>query len=130
MWSEPHNVSSILAQESKIGILRSFVCYPSHPSNDPFRCCLSVMKLQLPSFQESNKVYQRLNRNSVKSLDECVKLSVDPNRLTQQSIYQLTMSTPLIVHNYLPQPVFLTIESGGVSRRTQLSEVCYFHLGI
>ncbi|KAI4303707.1 hypothetical protein MLD38_039306 [Melastoma candidum] len=123
VWSEPHNVSSILAQESKIGILRSFVCYPSHPSNDPFRCCLSVMKLQLPSLQESNNVYDWLSRNSVKSLDERVKLSANPSRLTQQSIYQFTMSTPLIVHNFLPQPVILTIESGGVSRRTQLSEV-------
>ncbi|XP_030955983.1 uncharacterized protein LOC115978100 [Quercus lobata] len=38
-------------------------------------------------------------------------------------VHQLTLSTPFVVSNYLPESVSLTIESGGVTCTAILSEV-------
>ena len=42
----------------------------------------------------------------------------------KQFVHQLTLSTLLVVSNYLPESVSLTIESGGVNCTAILSEVC------
>ncbi|TXG57716.1 hypothetical protein EZV62_015545 [Acer yangbiense] len=106
LWSEAHNISNILLQESKLGYLRSFVCYPSHPSSDPFRCCISVQNIMLPSSISSRKVSSCRANNS-------------KNRF----IHLVTLSTPFVVNNYLPETVTLTIETGGITRTALLSEV-------
>ncbi|KAK0593756.1 hypothetical protein LWI29_016263 [Acer saccharum] len=106
LWSEAHNISNILLQESKLGYLRSFVCYPSHPSSDPFRCCISVQNIMLPSSVSSRKVSSCRANNS-------------KNRF----IHLVTLSTPFVVNNYLPETVTLTIETGGITRTALLSEV-------
>ncbi|XP_048139080.1 uncharacterized protein LOC115752507 isoform X2 [Rhodamnia argentea] len=124
VWSEPHHLPSILSQESKIGSLRSFVCYPSHPSSDPFRCCLSLKKIYLPPSVKPKKVSDLLNdisKQPAGELGEDLLLGLDKS--SEHFIYQLSLSTPLVVHNYLLQTVSLTIESGGVSRTALLSEV-------
>lgn len=125
VWSEPHNLPNILSQESKIGSLRSFVCYPSHPSSDPFRCCLSLKKIYLPPSVKPKKVSGLLLKDI--SMEPAGKHSEDLllglDKSSKHFIYQLSLSTPLVVHNYLPQAVSLTIESGGVSRTALLSEV-------
>ncbi|XP_056171449.1 uncharacterized protein LOC115688889 isoform X4 [Syzygium oleosum] len=124
VWSEPHNLPNILSQESKIGSLRSFVCYPSHPSSDPFRCCLSLKKIYLPPSVKPKKVSDLLLKDI--SMEPAGKHSEDLllglDKSSKHFIYQLSLSTPLVVHNYLPQAVSLTIESGGVSRTALLSE--------
>ncbi|KAM7261915.1 hypothetical protein ACFE04_020992 [Oxalis oulophora] len=103
LWSEAHNLSNILSHESKIGHLRSFVCYPSLPSSDPFRCCISVEMISLPSSGRPKKTSSVHMKNRV--------------------IHLLTLSIPLVVSNFLPDTVSLTVESGGITRTSLLSEV-------
>jgi len=125
LWSEAHNVSNILSQESKLGCLRSFVCYPSHPSSDSFRCCISVQNILLPSsvslrkglFCHSNNTLKQ----SLQSCDEAHELNNSKNRF----IHLVTLSTPFVVNNHLPETVTLTIEASGITRTLLLSEVCY-----
>lgn len=50
-------------------------------------------------------------------------LLLGSDKLKSRSIYQLTLITPLVVHNYLPEVLSLTIESGGVNHSALLSEV-------
>lgn len=109
LWSEYYNLSYLLSQDSKIGFLKSFVCYPLHTSGDPFRCCVSVRDIRLHSSSQLKKSGQILH-----NLDDSKK----------RFVYQLTLNTPLVVNNYLPEAVSLTIESSGVTRTAFLSEVC------
>ncbi|VAI88392.1 unnamed protein product [Triticum turgidum subsp. durum] len=55
LWSETHSLSSLLSRESRVGFMKSSVCYPSHPSNDPFRCCVSVEEYTVPSSSSAQK---------------------------------------------------------------------------
>ncbi|KAJ6776637.1 PROTEIN SORTING-ASSOCIATED PROTEIN putative (DUF1162)-RELATED, partial [Salix koriyanagi] len=117
LWSEVHDISNILSHESKIGFLRSFVCYPSHPSSDPFRCCISVQSLSLPSSKKLKKGSYNTFKQSVESVDG------DQKKSSYRFIHQVTLSAPLAVINYLTNEVSLAIESGGVTRTVLLSEV-------
>ncbi|CAK7357552.1 unnamed protein product [Dovyalis caffra] len=117
LWSEVHDISSILSHESKIGFLRSFVCYPSHPSSDPFRCCISVQSFSLPSSR-------KLKKGSYNTLKQLVEsCNGDQKKSNNRFIHQVTLSAPLLVINYLPDEVSLAIENGGVTRTVLLSEV-------
>ncbi|MCL7024846.1 hypothetical protein MKW94_022445 [Papaver nudicaule] len=109
LWSEAHLLSNMLLQENRLGILRSFVCYPSHPSNDPFRCCISIQDVSLPSSS---------GRCSSLQTKDFVKQPVANSR----AIHYVTLSTPLLVKNHLPSDVSFTIETGGVARTLLLSE--------
>ncbi|XP_057987743.1 uncharacterized protein LOC110642362 isoform X2 [Hevea brasiliensis] len=121
LWSEVHDLSNILSQEIKIGFLRSFVCYPSHPSSDPFRCCISVQNFCMPSSSKPKKgSSSNVNNTTNQSVQSC---TYGWKQSKKQCIHQITLSTPLIVNSYLPDAVSLTIESGGVSRTALLSEV-------
>lgn len=123
LWSEVHNLYDILSQESKIGFLRSFVCYPSHPSSDPFRSCFSVKRICLPTavrLGEGSMHPANILNRSVKSSDQALN---DLDKSNNRFIHQVTLSSPLIVNNYLPEAVSLKIESCGVTRTTLLSEV-------
>ncbi|XP_048230004.1 uncharacterized protein LOC8267449 isoform X1 [Ricinus communis] len=126
LWSEAHDLSNILSQQMKIGFLRSFVCYPTHPSSDPFRCCISVQNFSLPSSGKSKKGLSPCANTTQK---QSVEISThDWKQSKKRVIHQVTLSTPLVLNNYLPDVVSLTIESGGVTRTALLSEVeSYFH---
>ncbi|KAI3958319.1 hypothetical protein MKW98_011007 [Papaver atlanticum] len=109
LWSEAHLLSNMLLQENRLGILRSFVCYPSHPSNDPFRCCISIQDVSLPS--SSGRCSSLPTKDSAKQL-------VAKSRAT----HYVTLTTPLLVKNHLPSDVSFTIETGGVARTLLLSK--------
>lgn len=129
LWSEAHNVSNILALESKIGHLRSFVCYPSHPSSAPFRCCITVQNIPLPSLDYSRKGFSF-------SIDDTDKHSVETSGLAvheldnskKRFMHLVTLSTPFVINNYLPEAISLTIETSGIARTVLLSEVCILKL--
>ncbi|KAK9079002.1 hypothetical protein SSX86_000671 [Deinandra increscens subsp. villosa] len=129
LWSEAYSISSILSNETKIKMknFRSFVCYPSLPSSDPFRCCISVHDMCLPLKGRINKGSSSLyNHDSLKQSDKIG----NQDHSNKQCIHLITLSSPLIVKNYLPVTVSLTIESGGVTRNMLLSEVetCFYHI--
>lgn len=124
LWSEVHNLHNILSQEGKIGFLRSFVCYPSHPSSDPFRCCFSLERICLPTAVRPKKGSMHHVNNLNQSVQISDQILNDLDKSKNRFIHQVTLSTPLIVNNYLPETVSLKIESGGVTRTTFLSEVC------
>ncbi|XP_050382411.1 uncharacterized protein LOC126799284 isoform X2 [Argentina anserina] len=116
LWSEVYNLSNLLSQEGKIGFLKSFACYPAHPNSDPFRCCISVKNISLPSPVMSRK-------SSLKQTVAGGGQILHKDEAKNQFIHQVVLSIPLVVNNYLPDAVTLTIESGGITRTTFLSEV-------
>ncbi|XP_048318354.2 uncharacterized protein LOC107405745 isoform X2 [Ziziphus jujuba] len=127
LWSEVYNLSNLLSQETKIGFLKSFVCYPVQPSSDPFRCCISVRNISLPGCR--SKMSSSHIKNVVNPPLESYSQKL--NKLDESSkwfVHQLTLSTPLVVNNYLPKELSLATESAGVTRTTFLSEVeTFFH---
>ncbi|KAK6259268.1 hypothetical protein SCA6_013742 [Theobroma cacao] len=129
LWSEAHNVSDLLSSESKIGFLRSFVCYPSHPSSDPFRCCLSLQHISLPAADRLKKSpVSHVDHTLNQSIQSCSKMLNGQGKSKNRFIHQMTLSTPLVINNYLPEAISLTIESGGITRTTLLSKVVtFFH---
>uniref|UniRef100_A0A2P2MK19 Uncharacterized protein LOC105135080 isoform X1 n=1 Tax=Rhizophora mucronata TaxID=61149 RepID=A0A2P2MK19_RHIMU len=120
LWSEVYDLSNIISQESQFGFLRSFVCYPSHPSSDPFRCCVSVQNFGLHSSRKPKRGLSLPIDCTLKGLME--SSDYEQGKLKKKFIHQLTLSTPLVVNSYLPDPVLMTIESGGVTHTVLLSE--------
>ncbi|KAJ4962382.1 hypothetical protein NE237_022321 [Protea cynaroides] len=124
LWSEAHQLSNILSHENRLGFLRSFVCYPSHPSSDPFRCCISVEDIILPSSNETKKgsslYVKEIVRQSEKNGTEGVH---KPDKSKKRFIHRVALTTPFLVKNYLPRAVSLTIDSGGVTRTVSVPEV-------
>ena len=102
LWSETRSLSSLLSRESRVGFMKSSVCYPSHPSNDPFRCCVSVEEYNVPSSVSTQKgqlCSERLNTQ--------VSGSSTPNIFKQNLtrthfIRHVKLNTPLLIKNYLP----------------------------
>lgn len=125
LWSEAHTVSTIISQEGKIGYHRSFVCYPSHPSSDPFRCCISVQNIILPS-SSSSKQSSGFHVNSTlkQSVESGGQVYHEFGHSKNRYIHQVTFSIPFLVNNYLPEAASLTIEAGGITRTALLSKVC------
>ncbi|GAB4836767.1 hypothetical protein Ancab_001679 [Ancistrocladus abbreviatus] len=130
LWSESHNLSNMLSQESRSGFLRSIVCYPSHPNSDPFRCCLSVEDRSLPFSGRLKKSSIHHGNGKVKHTAKSYGELHNFNKLESRFIHHVTLNTPLLVKNYLAQPVSLTIESGGVGCAALLGEVetSFFHI--
>lgn len=120
LWSEAHPLSSILSQENRLGFLRSFVCYPSHPSNDPFRCCMAIQDISLSSFTGNKKNSVHIHETS---RQEVLKGRQRVRSPEERFIHHVRLTTPLLVKNYLPKHLSLTIESGGITRTVFLSEV-------
>ncbi|TKY59210.1 putative vacuolar protein sorting-associated protein 13A [Spatholobus suberectus] len=104
LWSEAHNLSNLLSVNSKVGNFKSFMCYPSHLSSLPFRCCLSVKNISLTS-------------------SGWLKNNVPADDGKKHCIYHLIFSAPLIINNYLPKEILLISESGGVDHTVRVSEV-------
>lgn len=107
--------------------MKSSVCYPSHPSNDPFRCCVSVDEYDVPSSVSTQKgqfCSERLNTQPVPG-------SSAPNTFNQSLtrahfIRHVRLNTPLLVKNYLPVCISLTIDNGGSTRIVSLKEVSFW----
>ncbi|XP_077218039.1 vacuolar protein sorting-associated protein, putative (DUF1162) isoform X2 [Tasmannia lanceolata] len=124
LWSEAHPLSNILSQENRLGFLRSFVCYPSHPSSDPFRCCISIQDVTLPSSSGAKNSLSCHARETARHLLRKGNQRLnDPEKLKKHIIRQVRLTTPLLVKNYLPKALSLTVESGGVTRSLFISEV-------
>ena len=126
LWSETHSLSSLLSRESRVGFMKSSVCYPSHPSNDPFRCCVSVEEYNVPSSISTRKgqfCTERLNAQPVPGSS--------PNNTKQiltrtHFIRHVRLNTPLLIKNYLPVCISLTIDNGGSARVVSLKEVSFW----
>ncbi|XP_038879510.1 uncharacterized protein LOC120071354 isoform X2 [Benincasa hispida] len=124
LWSETCNLSNLLAQESKVGLFRSFVSYPSHPSSDPFRCCMSTRNIILSSHQKPRKIGNDLMQPPV---DSDPKIH-SPAESQERCIHHLTLSTPLAVRSFLPEETKLIVDTGGMIHSAILSEVkTFFH---
>ncbi|KAG9141648.1 hypothetical protein Leryth_015341 [Lithospermum erythrorhizon] len=124
LWSEAYSISGILSHENRISFLRPIVCYPSHPSSDPFRCCILVNAKCLPSAGKLKKGFPVVNSH------ENMGFTRSPDHIRHDSdtskpryIYWMTLSSPLVLKNYLPEAVSITIENGSVTRHASLSEV-------
>ncbi|CAI0559649.1 unnamed protein product [Linum tenue] len=118
LWSEVNELTNVISQESKIGFLRSSVCYPSNPSSNPFRCCISVRHFRLPATcapWKDSHLHVNSSRQSGGSI-------LHDRESTKRFVHQVILGTPLTVNNYLPDVVSLTIESGGISSAVPLTE--------
>ncbi|KFK27746.1 hypothetical protein AALP_AA8G423700 [Arabis alpina] len=112
LWSEAHSISKVLSQDSRIGFRRSFACYPCHPSHEPFRCCISVQSTSLPASLYHNDLPDGNFGRQLHDLDQS----------KERFIHQVTLSTPFVVSNCLPESVSLSIESGGITQAASLNE--------
>lgn len=124
LWSEAHSLSNMLSQENKLGFFRSFVCYPSHPSSDPFRCCISVQDYSLSSSCGARKrVSLNIHRIERLAVDSIGQRLFKPDSTKKHFIHQVRLTTPLLVKSYLPVGLSLMVDSGGVAHSFSLSEV-------
>ncbi|KAK9110206.1 hypothetical protein Sjap_018266 [Stephania japonica] len=123
LWSEAQQLSNLLSMENKPGFLRSFVCYPSHASSDPFRCCISVQHIDLPSSTLLKEGQSILTRDSTAIFEEQDQRGHILGNAKKRFIHYVTLTTPLFVRSYIPHKVSITIESSGISRTVVLSEV-------
>ncbi|XP_074366463.1 intermembrane lipid transfer protein VPS13 isoform X3 [Apium graveolens] len=131
LWSEAYNISNIVGHESNVGVLRSVVCYPSHPSSDPFRFCLSVHDMCLPASGRLRGGTSEYSVNTVKqSFESCHQVLPTVDESKKCFLHLVTISSPLVVNNFLPVSITLEIESGGVTRSATLTEVetSFFHI--
>ncbi|KAH9330462.1 hypothetical protein KI387_002570, partial [Taxus chinensis] len=119
LWSEAQALTNILSQENKLSLLRSFVCYPSHPSSGPFRCCISVQEIFIPRYDgikdQSNG--KQFNGSGLTGG------TFSPKKMNTSFIRQITLIAPLVVKNCLPVSLEISIENGaGVMERIFVSE--------
>ncbi|KAK1396810.1 putative Vacuolar protein sorting-associated protein [Heracleum sosnowskyi] len=131
LWSEAYYISNIVGHESNVGVLRSVVCYPSHPSSDPFRFCLSVHDMCLPASGRLRGGASEYSVNTVKqSFESCHQVLPMMDESKKCFLHLVTISSPLVVSNFLPVSITLEIESGGVTRSAILTEVetSFFHI--
>lgn len=124
LWSETHSLSSLLSRESRVGFMKSSVCYPSHPSNDPFRCCVSVEEYNVPSSISTRKGQVCSDRLNARPVPGSSSPHNTKSSLTRTHfIRHVRLNTPLIIKNYLPVCISLTIENCGSARVVSLKEV-------
>lgn len=124
LWSEAYNISSIISQDVRIGFLRNFVCYPSHPSNEAFRCCISVNGQCLPPVGKAKRAHSPVDVDSGKQFQNVHSQS--SNKLEKPSnrfLYQVMLTSPLVLKNYLMKSISVTLEDAGVTRTAFLSQV-------
>ncbi|PKA51468.1 hypothetical protein AXF42_Ash002833 [Apostasia shenzhenica] len=123
LWSEAQSLPDILHQGNRPIFLRSFVCYPSHPASDPFRCCIAVQDFNLSSLGNTRK-YPHL----IDNMTEKLNVKNFSNRLHKETpapkhpLHQIRLITPLLVKNYLPICLLLKLESGGTTHSMTLTE--------
>lgn len=124
LWSEAHTFSKVLSQETKLGYFRSFVCYPSLPSGDSFHCCLSIQLVNLASASgQLNSSPLRMKDPQRHSAGNCGQNVYAQQHPKRQFLHYVTLTTPLLVRNYMPKEISLTIESRGDVRTVLIPEV-------
>ncbi|KAL7090722.1 hypothetical protein ACP275_12G059000 [Erythranthe tilingii] len=131
LWSEAYNISSIISQDVRIGFLRSFVCYPSHPSSDAFRCCISVNDQCLPPVGRMKGLYLPVNVDRGKQSHKLHNPSSNSLEIPRNRfLYQVMLTSPLVLKNYLMKSMSVTLEDAGVSRTAFLSEIetSFYHI--
>lgn len=100
--------------------MKSSVCYPSHPSNDPFRCCVSVEEYSIPTSSSTQKSQPNYGNPIPKASKQILA--------RKHFIRKVRLSTPLLIKNYLPVCISLTIDNGGVANEVSLKEVSFLCL--
>ncbi|XP_008812811.3 uncharacterized protein LOC103723626 isoform X2 [Phoenix dactylifera] len=124
LWSEAHSLSNILSQENRLGFMRSFVCYPSHPSSDPFRCCISIQDYSLSPSGAARKCSSLNVRGTEQpTVKDNGQRVFESNFTKKRFIRRVRLTTPLLVKSYLPTCLSLTVDSGGNTHSISLSEV-------
>ncbi|XP_011075732.1 uncharacterized protein LOC105160162 isoform X3 [Sesamum indicum] len=124
LWSEAYNISSIISEDVRIGFLRNFVCYPSHPSNEAFRCCISVNGQCLPPVGKAKMVYSLVAVDSGKQSQNVHSQSSNNLEIPRSRfLYQVMLTSPFVLKNYLMRSISVTLEDAGVTRTAFLSEV-------
>uniref|UniRef100_A0A0E0LQM8 C2 domain-containing protein n=1 Tax=Oryza punctata TaxID=4537 RepID=A0A0E0LQM8_ORYPU len=126
LWSETHSLSSLLSHESRVGFMKSSVCYPSHPSNDPFRCCVSVEEYSIPTSSSTQKGHYCTEHLDVQpNYGNPIPKASKQISARKHFIRKVRLSTPLLIKNYLPVCISLTIDNGGVANEVSLKEVSF-----
>eukprot|EP01018_Ginkgo_biloba_P017830 Gb_28330 [translate_table: standard] len=115
LWSEAQSLTNILSQENRMGLSRSFVCYPYHPSNGPFRCCISVQESAVPccyGMKQDSFNFRNLSTRKHLNRSGLTGNNFSSNRNKTTLIRQITLTAPLVVKNCLPVALELLIENG------------------
>nr|XP_027100369.1 uncharacterized protein LOC113719357 isoform X2 [Coffea arabica] len=129
LWSEAYNVSNLVLNESRTNLLRSFMCYPSHPSSAPFRCCISVDNRSLPAVNGLKRSFPC--EDSAKTSNKSYRKESNDLQMSKKRLMHLVILTsPLVFKNYLPVTVSVLIDNGGITRSAALSKVetSFFHI--
>ena len=122
LWSEAYNVSNLVLNESRTNLLRSFMCYPSHPSSAPFRCCISVDNRSLPAVNGLKRSFPC--EDSAKTSNKSYRKESNDLQMSKKRLMHLVILTsPLVFKNYLPVTVSVLIDNGGITRSAALSKV-------
>jgi hypothetical protein len=107
--------------------MKSSVCYPSHPSNDPFRCCVSVEEYSVLSSSGTRKGQCCSEGLNAQPAYESSAPKTSKQILTRAHfIRHVKLNTPLLIKNYLPVCISLTIDNGGSAHVVSLKEVCFW----
>ncbi|XP_057965676.1 uncharacterized protein LOC131156193 isoform X2 [Malania oleifera] len=124
LCSEAYDLSSLISQESKIGNFKSFVCYPSRVSGHPLHCCLSVRNIRLHSSGHP-EACSSLHMKGELSVENSGQVLHNLDESKMRFLHQVTISTPLVVNNYLPTEVSVSICTVGsdLITCTNLSEM-------
>ncbi|KAG6546751.1 hypothetical protein Mapa_011940 [Marchantia paleacea] len=118
LWSEPQLLPNILQlPESQLGFHRPVVCYPYHPSDGAFRCCITVMNYPVPAAEADtfshSKGGRKLSTGRANVRDNLgIGLSNGSEVVKSCLFWEITLKAPLVVKNCLPSNLTLKIESG------------------
>lgn len=126
LWSEAQSLTNVLPQDNRHGLLRSFACYPSHPTDGPFRCCISVRESTVPCYYGMKRYsFDFQDQNSGNNMNDngTTGNSVSPAETKASFIRQITLTAPLVLKNCLPVALEFSIENGaGVTVNVFASE--------
>ncbi|MCO5559154.1 hypothetical protein L7F22_012747 [Adiantum nelumboides] len=119
LWSETQSLSYILSA-SKLGTLRSFVSYPSNPSNTIFRCCMLVQESRshtLPISAISEHIFNLSTTSKERSTTASITrspakvLSPMSSQASSPITRELVFQAPLVFKNCLPFSLALAIDT-------------------
>lgn len=115
LWSEAQSLTNVLSQDNRHGLLRSFACYPSHPTDGPFRCCISVRESTVPCYSGMKQYsfdFQDQNSGNNLNDNETTGSSVSVAETKASFIRQIRLTAPLVLKNCLPVTLAFSIENG------------------
>lgn len=118
LWSEPQLLPNLLQlPEAQFGFHRPVVCYPYHPSDGAFRCCITVMNYPVPAAEADtfshSKGGRKLSTGRANVRDNLgIGLSNGSEAVKSCLFWEITLKAPLVIKNCLPSNLTLKIESG------------------